>query len=114
MMQQALTSPVLRSAALGGVLLAMTVAVASTGSHKRRLVLHTVSRPCAVYLTAWRHGDVELSTHGDKLEPLTFRTRAWVIDGCRWQGTETLVPISATRYSYRYDEQILKCEPDAD
>jgi hypothetical protein len=58
-------------------------------SHKRRLVLHTVSRPCTVYLTAWRHGDVKLEV-GNKLEPLTFKTRAWVSDGCRWQGTETL------------------------
>jgi hypothetical protein len=113
-MQQALTSPLFRSVALGGLLLAMTAAAAGVGSpHTRHLVLHTVSKPCAVYLTAWRNGDVELKTSSDELEPLTFQTRARVNDGCQWLATETLVPISATRYSYRYEEQILRCRPGA-
>lgn len=113
-MQQALTSPVVRSVALAGLLLAATVTVVGMGSsHKRRLVLHTVSRPCAVYLTAWRNGDVVIEDEG-ALKPLTIRTRAWLSDGCRWQATETLTPISETRYAYRYDEKILRCEPDAD
>lgn len=113
-MQQALTSPVVRSVALVGLLLAATVAVVGMGSsHKRRLVLHTVSRPCAVYLTAWRNGDVLIDDAGP-LKAIKIRTRAWLSDGCRWQGTETLTPITEKRYAYRYEEKILRCEPDAD
>lgn len=96
-------------------MLAIAVGAAVAGhSHKRRLVLHTVSDPCSVYMTAWRGGDVALKLPDGPLQPITFRTRAWVDDGCRWQGTETLTPISATRYAYRYEEQILRCEPGAE
>ena len=113
-MQQALTSPVFRSVALGGLLLAMTAGWMGLGSPQtRRLVLHTISEPCTVYLTAWRHGDVKVALDGD-LEPLTFRTRARVNDGCRWQGTETLIPVSDTRYWYSYEEKILGCRPGAE
>jgi hypothetical protein len=112
-MQQALTSPVFRSIAVGGVLLVL--AISQVGESKsttgRVLVLHARAEAGAVYLTAWRHGPVAMPFEGDELVPLTFTTRASVSDGCRWLATETLVPIGATRYSYRYDETLLECDP---
>lgn len=113
-MQQALASPLFRSLAVGGLLLALTVGVrAAKPHHKRHLALHTYAEPGAVYLTAWRNGDVVAPFDGDKLVPLTFTTVASVSDGCRWLGTETLAPIGKGRYAYRYDETILECVPDA-
>jgi hypothetical protein len=112
-MQQALTSSVFRSIAVGGLLVALSLAYGhSTRSH--RLVLHAVDRPDCVYVTAWRHGDVRLAVDPGKLAPLRFTTRAWLSDGCRWLGRETLHPIGPRAYSYRYDEVILGCEPDAE
>src|SRR5688572_12145070 len=100
----ALTSPMFRSIALGGLLLAATMAMATTSSSRtHRLVLHAPQQCGAFYLTAWSDGDVRVPAD-DEQHTLTFRTRADMNDGCRWQATETLVPISAKRYSYRYEE----------
>jgi hypothetical protein len=111
-MQQALTLPLYRSVAVGGLLLALSVAPHFRSQPRvHHLALHAVARPGALYLTAWRHGPVSVQIEGDKLVPLTFETLAWVNDGCRWQGTETLVPLNNRRYAYRYDETILDCEP---
>lgn len=113
-MQQALASPLFRSLAIGGLLLAVTVGARATRPHhKRHLKLHAVDVPGEVYLSAWRNGDVTVPFDGDKLVPLTFNTVALVSDGCRWLGTETLVPSGNGRYAYRYDETILECVPDA-
>jgi hypothetical protein len=113
-MQQALTSPVFRSLAVGVVVLVLSIAqVSAKQPHGRRLVLHAPSSPHALYLTAWRHGDVAMPYEGDKLVPLTFTTRASVSDGCRWLATETLVPVGASRYAYRYNETLLECDPGA-
>jgi hypothetical protein len=113
-MHQALTSPIFRSIAVGGVLLALSLSqLGAAKRHPRHMVLHAVAEPDAVYLTAWRHGNVPVPFEGDKLIPLTYRTLASVNDGCRWLATETLVPVEATRYFYRYDETILDCDPGA-
>jgi len=109
---QALTSPVFRSIALGGLLLATTVALVKPEPHMHRLRLHAPRMCGAYYLTAWSDGDVRLPA-GNEDSTLTFRTRADMNDGCRWQATETLVPVNAKRYSYRYEERLLSCEPDA-
>ena len=107
----ALTSPVFRSIALGGLLLAATVAMVKP-PHTHRLVLHAPVHCGEYYLTAWRQGPVRVAT-GDEGDTLTFRTRAELDDGCRWVSTETLVPISATRYSYRYEDHMVSCEEGA-
>jgi hypothetical protein len=112
-MQQALTSPVFRSLAVGGLVLGLSIAVAAKEPHARRLVLHAPSAPHTLYLTAWRHGDIAMPYDGDELVPLTFTTRASVSDGCRWLATETLVPVGPARYAYRYDETLLECDADA-
>ena len=118
-MQQALTSPVFRSIAVGGVLLVLALsqvgqvggAGVTKATHGRRLVLHARVAPNAVYLSAWHNGPVAMPFEGNELVPLTFTTRASVSDGCRWLATETLVPIGPTRYSYRYEETLLECDP---
>jgi len=113
-MQQALTSSLYRSVAIGALLLALSVAqFRAKQEHVHRLSLHAVAQPGALYLTAWRNGAVHVSIKGHKLTPLKFSTLAAVNDGCRWRGTETLVPIDDHRYAYRYDETILDCDPDA-
>jgi hypothetical protein len=114
-MQQALTFPLYRSVAVGGLLLALSVGqFRSKSQHVHHLALHAVAKPGELYVTAWRHGPVAVSIKGTKLVPLTFSTLASVNDGCRWEGTETLVPIDNHRYFYRYDETILDCDPGAE
>jgi len=117
-MQLAVQTPVLKMAAVGGVALAMTLGasmVTHGGPHpvSHRLTLHAPSLPDAIYLTAWDRGDVDIAFEGNALPPLRFTTRALVSDGCRWLGTETLVPIDGHRYAYTYSETILSCEPGA-
>jgi hypothetical protein len=120
-MRQALVAPVLKSVVLGGILLAVGVIHARTTRHHHhhhRLVLHTTARPHAIYFSAWGDGDghagvVHVNLADSGLRPITFNTKASVSDGCRWLGTETLVPIDAHTYSYSYNETILDCDPDA-
>jgi hypothetical protein len=115
-MQQALTSPVFRSIAVGGVLLVLAISqmgATKSTTNGRVMVLHARAEAGAVYLTAWLYGPVPVPFEGEELVPLTFTTRASVSDGCRWQATETLVPVGPTRYAYRYDETLLDCEPGA-
>ena len=115
-MQQALTSSLYRSIAVGGLLLAALAVAHARGPkpHKHHLALHAVDQPGALYLTRWHNGPVRVSIEGDKLVPLRFSMIASINDGCRWEGIETLMPIDNHRYFYRYDEKILECEPGAD
>jgi hypothetical protein len=113
-MQQALVSPGFRSIAVASILCALAVgAMAAKSRHGRRLVLHAYAKPGDLYLTAWRDGDVPVPFAGKQLVPLTYRTWASVNDGCRWLGTETLVPIDDKRYFYDYSETLLDCRPGA-
>ena len=50
---------------------------------------------------------------GDSINPVTFKTRAQVYDGCRWLGVETLIPRDERSFDYDYSEYILSCEPGA-
>ena len=113
--QQAMTTPVGKLALVGVALLGLGVykAAAHDPSVTYRLSLSAPVEPNAIYLTRWEHGSVTATFDGGTLEPITFRTRAHVYDGCFWQGTETLVPVSETQFAYDYSEQILSCEPDS-
>ena len=116
-MQQAVTTPLFRSVVVGGLLLGLTAMAPSFASQdtselvSRRLVLHTVHEPSAIYLSAWRNGDVNVQFENGELRPITFRVRATLPDDCRWEGTETLVPIDHRSFTYEYSERILSC-PD--
>ncbi len=113
----AVTTPVFRSVVVGGLLLGLAVFAPSFASQdssqltSHRLVLHTVSEPSAIYLSAWRNGDVNVQFENGELRPITFRVRATIPDGCRWEGTETLVPIDDRSYTYEYNDRLLSC-PD--
>jgi hypothetical protein len=113
--QQAMTTPVGKLALVGAALLALGTykAVTHSPSATYRLSLSAPVEPNAIYLTRWELGSVTATFDDGTLEPITFKTRAHVYDGCYWQGTETLVPINDTQFAYDYSEQILSCEPDA-
>ena len=114
-MLQALTTPVLTSVVLGGLLLGAGLGAAQvTSNHatSRRLVLHAPEKPHALYLSAWDEGDVRIDV-GDKLQPMRFEIRASVSDGCRWLAIETLDPIDDRTFSYDYSEYIIECNEDA-
>jgi len=114
-MQHALTSPVYRVVAIAGLLLALTLSArsrADTPRHEVQLALHTVWKPGAIYLSWWRDGNVRIELAPGERPPLEFTARAW-IDGCYWKGIETLEPLDARHYGYRYEEKLLRCQPGA-
>ena len=111
-MQQALTTPLLRSVVLGTLLLSAGAIYAASTDHSvtHRLVLHTVEEPGAIYLSEWKARDVVKATFEDgELRPITFNMTADMFDGCRWRATETLVPIDSRSFLYDYSEVILGC-----
>lgn len=115
-MQQALASSVARAVVVGGLLITLSLALSRShgDSHRQaRLVLHAVSEPDAVYLSWWRDGDVRVELTPGELSGMMFTCRAWVRDGCQWKGIETLEPIDARAYIYRYEETLLRCRPGA-
>ncbi|MBA3538820.1 MAG: hypothetical protein H0T79_04270 [Deltaproteobacteria bacterium] len=114
-MQQALAAPVLKSIVFASLALGLGAAYVGITDHSvsRRLVLHAVDEPDALYLTAFRNGDLNLVFEDTELQPMTFHIKAHLSDGCRWLGIETLVPLDARTYHYDYNEAILECEPGA-
>ena len=81
--------------------------------HHHRLVLHAVSNPDALYLSAFAEGPVDIDLDADHLQPLKFEMRAHVSDGCRWHGWETLTPSGDHRFTYAYNDEKLSCSPHA-
>lgn len=115
-MLQAVEAPVFKLAAVAGVALAVGVFAAPTKHEHglvQRLELHAPILPNAIYLTAWERGDVFVTLPDGHARALTFKTRAYISDGCEWLATEQLVPEGKDRYWYSYDEEILSCEPGA-
>jgi hypothetical protein len=113
-MLQAVTAPVFRSVAVGALALALGAgAYARRTGHRVHLVLDTAWKKNTLYLSAWADGnDVEIAVDGE-LRPFTITERAWINDGCRWQGTETLVPVDDRHYRYTYEDHTLECKPHA-
>ncbi len=102
-------------AAVAGVAMA-TLAFAVPAKRQdvvQRLVLHAPERPRALYLTAWNEGDVFVTLRDGQPHAMTFKTRAFINDGCEWRATERLFPTSETHYTYTYEEEILSCDPGA-
>ena len=111
-MHHAVEAPRLGTITLGAALVLVALfEVRPAHPVGHRLALHAPKLAGAVYLSAWRDGDVRVT--GTAAGAITFRTRASVSDGCRWMGIETLVPIDAHSYRYSYDEAILACDPGA-
>ena len=111
----AVTTPLFRSVVVGGLILGATLVAPTFASQSKpamtshRLVLHTVSEPAAIYLSAWRNGDVNVQFENGELRPITFKVRATIPDTCRWEGTETLIPIDDKSFSYSYEDRQLSC-----
>jgi hypothetical protein len=113
-MQQALTSTMFRSMAVGGLLLALSLASGRAAPDraagwKPRLVLHTVWEADSVYLSFWHDGDFRMELAPGELSSWELTTTGWLSDGCQWRGIERLEPIGPRTYAYRYDETILRC-----
>lgn len=115
-MHHALTAPVLKALLSSAAVVASSAyyIAAQPAASEHRLLLDAEVRADAIYLTAWDRGAVVLSLQGGELRPVTFTTRAWLSDGCRWEGVETLVPVDASHFAYDYRENILECLPDAE
>src|SRR5258705_4268408 len=107
----AITAPLFKSIALGGVLLGLTVLQVATQPTKHRLRLHAVDRPHEIYITRFARGDVRAAYQPG--QALVWKTRAEVFDGCIWVGVETLVPVNDHEFKYWYDERIESCAPGA-
>lgn len=110
-MQQALTTPLLKSVVLGTLMVTAGALYAASTDHSvtHRLVLHAVEEPGAIYLSEWKVRDDVKATFDGELRPITYTMTADMFDGCRWRATETLIPIDAKTFSYDYSETILGC-----
>jgi len=97
----------LSTAGLGAVL------SQDTDTVTRRLSLHTETLPNAIYLTAWRNGDVMFTFPDSQLHSITFYNRAKLADNCQWLATEALTPIDEKTFYYDYSETLLECDPGA-
>jgi len=107
-MQQALTAPVVGSIVLGGLLGVAAVLGGGSDCEQKRLVLHAVDEPNAIYLTAFRDKQLTMSFEDGELRPMRFEMRAAVF-GCDLLAIETLVPIDEKSFSYDYKEFIFGC-----
>jgi hypothetical protein len=117
-MLQALTTPLLKSVVLGGLLLGVGIGATKVKSSDccsstRRLSLHAPVQANAIYLSAFDEGDIRVKVRNNELRPMTFEIRASVSDGCRWLGIETLEPIDSRTFAYEYNEFILECDEGA-
>jgi hypothetical protein len=116
-MLHAVQAPLFKSVMLVGAAVTATALFApsraSDAMVAQRLELHAPKCPRAIYLTAWAHGDVTIKVKkGEALKPITLTQRGHVF-GCDWRATETLIPDGPNRYFYSYEEEKVRCEPDA-
>jgi len=93
-------------------------APASNGVYE--LVLHADQAPKKQYLEYFgsrfnsEGGPVLVNHDGSDGKRLEFTQRFPYIDGCWWESTETLEPISATQYRYYYSDRQVECDTDLD
>jgi hypothetical protein len=110
----AVEAPVLKSMAVAGAALlvgALAIADHDDNTKTMRLRLHAPKQCGAVYDTAWAKGDVRVEATSVP-QQLVFKQRGFHWN-CMIEATEVLTPISADRYHYSYDEDILWCRGDA-
>ncbi len=119
-MQQVVFAPLVKSLAIAAALVGANVVHDATTTHPvtHRLALHAPNPTpppgyVTTYLSAFLDGDIDVTFHDGNLHPLTFRVRATLGDGCRWLGTERLVPIDDETFAYDYSETILDCDAGA-
>ena len=103
---------------MGAAILAALAAMPPEHPSAHRYKLTLSAPPAAdpdytVFLSVFDDGEVTLATDFDGLVGLRFESTAWLTDGCKWLGYETLEPADATHYTYTYDEEILECRDGA-
>jgi hypothetical protein len=111
----AVKAPVLKSMAVAGAALlvgALAVGDRDDATKTLRLELHAPKQCGAIYDTAWAKGDVRVAVPAGDPKRLVFKQRGFHWN-CAIEATEVLTPISADRYHYSYDEDILWCRGDA-
>jgi len=118
MVDLAVVAPSMRSIVAGAAVAIGIIQLPSAHEnvHRVRMTLEAPppERAGTLYLSVFSDGgDVTVTTDYDQLPPFRFFTRAYVSDGCRWLGTETMTPIDANHYAYAYDEDVLSCDPGA-
>jgi hypothetical protein len=109
----ALELPVGKSLLVAAVAVGALALAPHRPAHVHRLVLHAPVEPDYLYLTQWENGPIEMNLDPDHLKPIRFEMRAYVSDGCRWLGVETLTPSGPHRYAYAYNDYKLSCDPHA-
>ena len=107
---------VLKLAAVAGVALLASAFIPHHAHHEQakrphHLTLHAPINPHATYWTVFDNGPVDMMLP-DGVFQLEVTGR--YIDGCDWKGIETFRPLDDKHYSYSYDEQLLRCDPDGD
>ena len=117
MLHEALVAPSLRWTVMGAAIAAAIAVMPPEhpGAHRYMLTLSAPppTEKGTIYLSVFEDGDVTFATDYDGLFGLRFETTAWLSDGCKWLGYETLEPADATHYTYTYDEEILECRDGA-
>jgi hypothetical protein len=78
-----------------------------------RWVLHAHADPDCVYGSAWNDGDLLMPRSARAQRTIRFVHQYVHIDGCIWQGIETLTA-EAGGYFYEYREHPLSCIEDAE
>jgi hypothetical protein len=103
--------------ASAGALIAMRpqapVAIASTSGYQ--LVLNADREPYELeyFGSQWSNGPVLLDHDASDGRRVQYVHRFPFVDGCWWESTETLVPMSKTQYRYTYSDRIVSCSEDA-
>src|SRR5687768_10079767 len=96
-----------RAFVVGGLVLAVgAYALATRRSEPQRfkLVLNVDRDERCIYESAWNDGEPLVASNATDGGAIKMtRDYAWE-DGCIWRATETLVPVSATKYVYEYEE----------
>lgn len=72
------------------------------------LQLHA-PKQSGLYFTAWADGDVVTDHDGSDGKTVVYRRRLVWYDDCTWESSETLTPIAADRYDYKYREAPIAC-----
>lgn len=66
---------------------------------------------CAYYGSQWNHASsVRLDHDASDGAKVVFQLRFPFVDGCWWESTETLTPVSPREYRYFYSDRLITCE----
>lgn len=111
-MLHAVEAPFPKLAAVAGAAAFAALLALAPDPLVQQLRLHAPEECGAVYATQWEHGDIRVELPDGEPRAMTFQKREWAW-GCEWLATEHIVPDGPGRYFYSYDEERVRCVPDA-